>query len=35
MNGKLRLWDWRKSEIVAEVDGIKNQQNFQPVHFGL
>lgn len=35
MNGSITLWDWRESEAVAVVEGVKNLESYQPVHFGM
>lgn len=35
MNGSLSLWDWRQSEQVAVIEGVKNQETYQPIHFGM
>jgi WD40 repeat protein len=35
MNGTVSLWDWRESEQVACITGVKNIETYQPINFGL
>ena len=34
MNGTISVWDWRESERLAVIDGVRNHQSYQPVYFG-
>ena len=35
MNGSLSLWDWRESEHLMSIENVKNNETYQPVHFGM
>ena len=35
MNGSISLWDWRESERLGVITGVRNQRSYQPVYFGL